>query len=322
MKSRLRQAKPIIALAMMIALSGSMQGETLDAPSSNQPAPNATGKTRRVLESFPTSQGVFELSMSPETKNGYGFDITWRAEGEKPSMVTMPRFAVTQDEERADVESMGWGADPGSKIWSSGIEGDYIATVARPVVLDDDTTGLLVTQLGGFEDLKRNHCLWVPINGRLKAMWTFDERQIAGPTWSSTLVLPKGKDSLGQIALFYCHLGEILDDHVVNIAVTRFVWNQEKTNLVSIKPGQGSGRVATALLVGNFITIAEAFSQRETLIKCLQFGWVLSNNSVKEIPRGHTALVKLFVRREEAELDKKRLAKCGIKLPIKIVGIF
>ena len=321
MKSRLRRTKPIIALGMMVVLSGSVRGETptVTAPSSSQPAPQAKGKTRRVLESFPTSRGVFELSMSPKTKKGYGFDITWREEGKEPSTATMPWFAATRQYEERENVDLRWGADPNHQAWSFGIEDDYVATVARPVVLDDDTTGLLVTQCGGFDVLRRHHRLLAPINGRLKTVWEFDQGDQL--SWSATIVLPQAKDTPGQIALFLCRLSGI-PDQVEHVAVTKFVWNREKTRLVSMKPGQGSSRVVTALLIGNFTTPAEAVSQQETLSKCLKSQWVLSHDSIKEIPSSHTALVQWYVRREEAELEKKRLTKCGIKLPIKIVDLF
>ena len=298
-------------------LSSCDRSGTPASTNSDKAAKTPDGTKHVTLERFETKQGTFELGMAPCTADGCAFEVRWLNTNKLISSIALPVHAANQVTEK-EATSLEWGADAGLYAWGTGEENNYVSTVARPITLDTDTVGLLVTQRLGFEHIKRLHQLVVPKDGQLVLLWEFTEAP--GYIWSAAVdSLPAG------FALFYVRYHVELSEPDI-FWVARFTLNKDKGELV-LAP---EGVVATALVVGDFMSPNAAYryqkdaaykQQKSNTKYCFSGYDVYSSNSIKAIPKGHNALVRLFAQREQAEEEKKRLFQCGVSFKMSVVDI-
>ncbi len=260
------------------------------------------------LEHFESKRGTFELGIAPCTAEGCALEIHWLEANKLVSSIAMPLLAATQATQK-ETTDLDWGADPGLQAWATGEENSYVSTVVRPVMLDADTTGLLVTQHYGFDHIKRLHRLVVPRNGKLAAVWDFDES--AGPTWSATAVL--GKEAAGRVDLFSGFYNDDTPSEADRLGVTQLRWDSAKWQLV---PDLG-GKAATVLAAGSFKNPGEARKVKQAdKAGCVSAYWVLSSGTIKPLTHGQSVLGKVFLLNDKVsiEQERQRLHDCGIKL--------
>ena len=276
---------------------------------SDKAAKTPDGTKHITLERFEAKQGTFELGMAPCTADGCAFEVRWLKADKLISSIALPVPAANQLAEK-EATSLEWGADAGLYAWGTGEDNSYVSTVARPINLDTDTVGLLVTQRFGYEYINRLHRLVVPRDGKLEFLWEFTETR--DYVWSAAVVSPP----LG-VTFFSGRYGYGLPEPDF-LSVTRLILNKDKGELAPAPQGV----VATALVVGDFMSTKAANSLRENDTKHCFNGYVtLLSNSVKAIPKGRSALVRVFVQREEAEEEKKRLIQCGVSFKMSVVDI-
>jgi hypothetical protein len=305
----------LILLPLAALVSGCNRSETTSSAKTDTAAYTPAATKYLALERFETKRGAFELGIAPCTAEACVYEVRWLEANKLVSSIAMPVAATDQKTQR-EVTGLDWGADPGLQAWATGEESAYVSTVARPVNLDAETVGLLVTQHYGFDHLKRLHRLVVLRNGKLAMAWDFDEG--AGPAWSATAVL--ATEPAGRVALFYGFYNYDTPSKADQLGVTRLRWDNTQWQLI---PDPG-GKVATVLTAGSFDSPGDARKFKTTDTKgCLSSYMVLSSNTIKTLPQGRTVLGKVFSLddRGQIELDKKALLDCGVKLKLSVVDI-
>src|SRR5215470_5661265 len=160
------------------------------------PVPAASAD--RVLQTFRTGPLVLDLAIAECRSSECPIEVRLRRDRRVIDRVTLPFSASSQ---RASAEAANWlsGADAGRKAWAIGEENNYVATAAGLLRIAPHTPALLVSQLAGFEHLKRNHLLLVPRAGKLVAAWKAEEG--SGPTWSATQIV--GSPDRREIVYFH-----------------------------------------------------------------------------------------------------------------------
>lgn len=305
----------LILFALAALVSGCNRSDTPPSTNTATAANTPAGTKYLPLEHFENKRGAFELGIASCTAEGCAFEIHWLEADKLVSSIAMPMLAATQVTQK-EATDLDWGADPGLQAWTTGEENSYVSTVARPVLLDADTVGLLVTQHYGFDHLKRLHRLVVPRDGKLAVVWDFDEA--AGPTWSATTVL--GKETVGRVALFSGFYNYDTPSEADRLGVTQLKWDSTKWQLV---PDLG-GKVATVLATGSFRNPGEARKVKQAdTAGCVSAYWVLSSGTIKTLAHGQSVLGKVFLLNEKApiEQESQRLRDCGIKLKLSDVDI-
>ena len=309
----------LILVSSAILLAGCDRSGTSAPTNSDKAAKTPDGTKHVTLERFETKQGTFELGMAPCTTDGCAFEVRWLKADKLISSIALPILAANQATEK-EATDLDWGADAGLYAWGAGEGNSHVSTVARPITLDTDTVGLLVTQRFGFEYIKRLHHLVVPKDGQLVLLWEFTE----GPGFirsASVVSSPSG------FALFYIrrHV-ELSEPDIFWVARLTLNKGKDKGELV-LTP---EGVVAAALVVGDFMSPNDAYryqedaaykQQKSDTKYCLSGYDVYSSNSIKAIPKGHNALVRLFLQRGQAEEEKKRLIQCGVSFKMSVVDI-
>jgi hypothetical protein len=299
----------LVLFSFVILVSGCHRNETPTPANSDNVAKAPDGTKYLALERFETKKGAFELGMAPCIAEGCAFEVRWQ-EANKPILsIAMPVFAVDQAVGK-EASSLGLGTQAGLYAWGTGMQEGRVSTVARPISLDSDTMGLLVTQRFGYEYVNQLHRLVVPRDGKLVFLWEFTDGR--DYTSSAAVVSPPS-----GITLFYKRYHYKLSDPD-SLRVKRFILNKDKGELVPAPQGV----VAAALLVGDFTSPDVAYRhQQNDANHCFRGYDVYSGDSVKSIPKGHSALVQVFVQRKEAEAEKKRLVECGSSFNMSIVDV-
>jgi hypothetical protein len=304
----------LVLFSFVILVSGCNRNETPTPANSDNVAKAPDGTKYLALEHFETKKGAFELGMAPCTAEGCAFEVRWLEASKPVSSIAMPNLATTQDVQKGTA-NLNMGVGPDLPAWSFSEDGYFLTTIARTIMLDAETVGLLLTQYYGWDHVKRLHRLVVPHNGNLVMVWDFDES--AGPTWSASVVVAK---SVGQMALFWGFDNGHVPSDADRLSVTLLKWDNTKWKFI---PELGK-KVATLLTLGNFNTPGDARKFRQSDTKgCVSPYWVLSSDTIKILPQGHGVLGKVFVLNDHArvELEKKRLIDCGIKLKLSVVDV-
>jgi hypothetical protein len=184
LRVRAQQWATRIALASTIAVAGRARA----------------AEERQVLQSFPAPPYTYQLSLDacpkPPREDGSGgactFGVRLLKEGKVVSSQKLYQPACGPPA-RPTSSSVELGADLDAKAWGTDDEKCDIRVAARTVTLGPKATGLMVTQLQGFEYPYRSHVLYLPINDDLVPVWRHDEPE--GGEWSMTSVLPAGDDA-------------------------------------------------------------------------------------------------------------------------------
>jgi hypothetical protein len=125
-----------------------------------------------------------------DTIKEYPMAVSLYRNGRRLDRKLLPEAAWELDfEKRAiDPDYSGWAipdvTEKNLAVWESGVETSHLGTLARTVNLGKMGTGLLVTQLSGFERLFRKHVLYAIKKGKLKEIWSFSESIGRGWQWS------------------------------------------------------------------------------------------------------------------------------------------
>jgi hypothetical protein len=149
---------------------------------------------RQVLQSFPAAPYIYELSLDacpkPITNDTTGEVCTFGVrllKGDKVvSTVRLDKRGCGPPARPTSI-SMELGADREAKAWWTDDDDCDVRIAARTVTLGPKATGLLVTQVQGFESRYRRHVLYLPINDDLVPVWRHDEPE--GLEWSMTSVI-------------------------------------------------------------------------------------------------------------------------------------
>ena len=307
---------PILALLLFaVFLSSCNRSETPPNANKSSTAPASAGAQYQSLQRFDALKGVFDLGIAPCNADGCAIEVRWIENNKLVSYLAMPVRAANHETQK-EVTDLNWGADNGLQAWATGEESAYVSTVARLVKLDKDSEGLLVSQLFGFDHLKRLHRLIVLRDSKLVVAWDFNES--AGPTWSATTLL--GAGTAQHIALFSSFSNYDTPNEPDRVSVTRLVWDGSAGKMV---PELG-GKVALALVAGRYPSPAEARKFKSADKNgCVASYRVLSSGAVNITPANQVVLAALYSldSSEQIEQDKKQIVNCGIKLKLSVVDI-
>ncbi len=153
----------------------------------------------KVLETFTVGAFQYRVAVAPCVRGTCPVTVDLLKNGRRVDRKTLPQAAATGDFERQPIDPAwtGWlsGKEPQLRVWNSGYENGYLGVLARPVRLgwpEMAHTGLLATQLSGFDHLHRDHVLYVIDRGRLKKAWSFSESGY--PMSSAVFPVMTGKD--------------------------------------------------------------------------------------------------------------------------------
>jgi len=164
---------------------------------SGAPADTALQKRNqaRVLSTFPAGRPgvVYALAVEPCKRTPCGMRLQLRAASKVLDAVALEWPSPSNHLQLAAVET-GWGVGDvlgpprDARAWTATIEDTGFVTMARPVELAPDHTGILITQRRGVEPVKRRHVVYLVENNHLVAAWTGTE--VDGPSWSATNIVP------------------------------------------------------------------------------------------------------------------------------------
>jgi len=228
------------------------------------PVPAASAD--RVLETFRAGQFVLDLAIAECRSSECPIVVRLRRDGRVIDRVTLP-FAASSQRANAQAADWLWGADAGRKAW---VNGEYVATAARLLQLARSTPALLVSQLAGFDHLKRNHVLIVPRAGKLVLAWKAQEG--AGPTWSATEIIGSPGNDRQDVAYFHGFFDPD-EDTAERLDVIRLRWNATAAR-VQETPLPAPTMPLHLLDLGTHDTAMQARNARAAS-NCLWAYWVL-----------------------------------------------
>jgi hypothetical protein len=218
--------------------------------------------------------------------------------------------STTQESSPEDVDAQWGGGDPLEsdsplKAFATGEETSYLSTLARPVRVTVDRLGLLVTQRAGWDEVKRHHDLFLFDGDKLRRDWTGSEG--AGPTWSSTAVVP-GVGKAEQV-LFFSGFLYPADDQPDHISVWKVAWDPAQKKMVE---SAAVDSVSLRLLsFGGYPSVARARAARNKANSCISpVLWVLNSSFYKGAP-GKVLLGTITARPELAPAVLSAAQKCS-----------
>jgi hypothetical protein len=193
--------------------------------------------------------------------------------------------------------------------WTAGDGENSVVTAARTVQLSPQETGLLVSQAGGFEHVKRRHYLFAIVDDRLKRVWTGEEG--AGPTWSATVLI----DDADGRAQHILHLTGFQPggSEPDTVSARRYRWDAERKTLVDTPVGPMS-----AVVVGDFADLDAARAARAQ--PCLS-GYSAVRAGDVGLPGSRIVLVAVTTLRPVAEAALKSADNCAAGLTRRVVDV-
>jgi hypothetical protein len=266
------------------------------------PVPAASAD--RVLQTFRADGLVLELAIAECRSSECPIEVRLRRDRRVVDRVALPFAASSQ---RASIELVDtiWGADAGRKAWATGEENNYVSTAARPLRIAPRTTALLVSQLAGFDHLKRNHLLLVPRAGKLVVAW--EGREGAGPTWSATEIVGSPGSDRQEVAYFYGFF-DPTEVAFERLDVIRLSWNAAAAR-VRQTPLPARSMPLYLLDLGTHDTAAQAREARAANT-CLSPYWVLDAGRFRA-GAGRSALVgALYATRTAADRAARSVRRC------------
>jgi hypothetical protein len=140
----------------------------------------------KILETFAAEGFQYQIAMEPCRKGKCPITVNLLKDGKLTDKKPLPQTAADRKftHQLADPAwfSAPYNAAPQLRVWESGEENTYVGVQAQAVPLDATHTGLLVTQLTGFERIRRDHALYSVAQGKLEKLWSFSG---IGPTAST-----------------------------------------------------------------------------------------------------------------------------------------
>jgi hypothetical protein len=198
----------------------------------------------------------------------------------------------------------------GLRAWTMGEEEQAVSVAARSVRIAPDRSALLVTQLAGFDHLKRRHDLFLVDGDRLQRIWSYAEPP--GPHWSSTTVRPsRGKAEEVVLATGFLSPTDEAPDR---LEIQKLDW-QAATKQVDQNPAE-----AFLVTAGSFASIEQARQMRASNHGCLAHYWVLGAAS-SAAEQGPVIVATLSSTRQAAHHEMRRAKACApsIRTDMKVV---
>jgi hypothetical protein len=266
------------------------------------PVPAASAD--RVLQTFRAGQFLLELGIAECRSSECPIEVRLRRDKRVVDRVALPFAASSQ---RASIEPVDttWGADAGRKAWATGEENNYVSTAARPLRIASRTTALLVSQLAGFDHLKRNHLLLVPRASKLVVAW--EGREGAGPTWSATEIVGNPGSDRQEVAYFYGFFDPD-EDVSERLDVIRLSWNAAAAR-VRETPLPARTMPLYLLDLGIHDTAVQARNARAAST-CLSSYWVLDAGRFRAGAGGKAIVGRLYARRAAAYEAARSVRRC------------
>jgi hypothetical protein len=254
----------------------------------------------RVLETFRADRFVLDLAIAECRSSECPIQVRLRTGGRIVDRVAVP-FAAHSQRATAVTTDAHWRADTSRKAWATGEENSYVATTARLLQLAPRTPALLVSQLAGFEHLKRNHVLIVPRAGKLVVAWKAQEG--AGPTWSATEII--GSSDQQEIVHFYGFFYPA-EDETESLDVVHLSW---KVARVQETPLPAPTMPLYLLDLGTHDTAMQA-RQARTANTCLSPHWVLDAGRFHAGAGGKAVIGTLYATRAAADQAARIVRQC------------
>jgi len=264
------------------------------------PVPAASAD--RVLQTFRTGPLVLDLAIAECRSSECPIEVRLRRDRRVIDRVTLPFSASSQ---RASAEAANWlsGADAGRKAWAIGEENNYVATAAGLLRIAPHTPALLVSQLAGFEHLKRNHLLLVPRAGKLVAAWKAEEG--AGPTWSATQIV--GSPDRQEIVYFNGFF-DPTEDAVERLDVVRLNWSSAAARIrATTLPTRTTPLYLLDLGIHD---TAEQARQTRAENNCLSSLWILDAGRFRAGADGKALIGTLYATRAAADQAARSVRRC------------
>ncbi len=142
-----------------------------------------------VIETFDAGTHHYQLVVMPcvERLSRFGYEetecpivVNLLKEGKRVDSQELPLPAYIPILEHLYIRPS-WGEmlynhNPAQKVWSFGYDELSISLLPKLVQLDDQKTGLLVTQHYGFEAVNNLHVLYTERNGKLRRIWSHTDK--------------------------------------------------------------------------------------------------------------------------------------------------
>jgi hypothetical protein len=263
----------------------------------------AGGKTV-VLQTFRSGTVAFDLAIAACRASECPVRVQLVIKGKVVDSFTLPVAAHSQRPKAETVDPL-WGADVGLRAWATGVEGQYVSTVGRPLTVASGTTGLLVTQRFGFEHLKRNHLFVVPRAGKVAVVWKAEEG--AGPTWSATHILDNARGT--QDIAYFRGFSEPSETTADRLDAIRLSWNEASATFRET-PLPDGGTPLYLLSLGTYETVAQARHERFANAYCLSPYWVLDASRFSGVSGGNAVVGMLYVQRAMADSAARSVKEC------------
>lgn len=265
------------------------------ATSAPPPAPKGV-----QLAQFPAGQNSFRLVIGECKESACPIQVELISGDRVTDTYTLPVESVNAQSRTEKVDE-NWGAESGLSAWATGEEGNYVSTTARTVRLASDTTGLVVSQLSGFEHLNRQHVLLLARDNKLIAAW--QGAQPEGPAWAATEVTEAG-------LLYIQGLDHGYESQPDTLSITRLAWNPN-TQQIDEQPLPAADVPVYWVSAGTYASEARAREERGSLANCLPGWWaVLDAHEYSGAAQGTLILGRVFAQREAAERVIKMIAAC------------
>lgn len=203
-------------------------------------------------------------------------------------------------------------AVPSSKrpaVWAAGEEEGTVTASARLLPLPGAALpAVLVSQMAGFEHLKRRHAAYAVVQGQIKKVWS--RAETAGPHVSWVLT-PRGRPPV--------HLSVFLqpdDSGPDKLAAHELVWNKAQSTLTE----RGGASGLHGVVAGTYGSVAEAQAARSAA-SCLGEYWVIDAQSLKwTLPHRYALLLPASLR-AAASAEVARLKRCQPAVQGRVVSL-
>jgi hypothetical protein len=196
--------------------------------------------------------------------------------------------------------------DVGHSAWRIGSEEKGIGVAARLVHLAPRQWGLIVTQVIGFDHVKRTHSLFFRDGKALRRVWS--QQEGAGPTWSAVFA---GDGKNGQPIFHFKGFQPDFGEEPDQLRIDTYRWDSERKALISAKTPELTGVIA-----GSFNSAAEARSARLENGICFYAYWVMPAKRFEAKSAGNFVLAALSTNRQLAEAAAKKAATCAKEVTV------
>jgi hypothetical protein len=283
-------------------------------------APAVAAQPRQVLETWDAGAhaGRHELSLAACEAGACAFELRLVGAGAAQSAPVALGWPATEAPARPVAAEAAHGTgtplDPaawGARVWSTGQEESTITVSAHMLPLPSSAKGrqaLLVTQMAGFEHLKRRHALYVASANGPRLAWSHEEPP--GPTGSWVLA-PAGQWPL------LLRQGGLQDGGPERMELRRLQWNAGRQ--VFVEKASRPPAALQAVVAGRHAGVAAAQAARQRHGDCLAGYAIVRTRQAGTAPRH--ALIQVAADTAEARAETRRLQACDGRLQPRTVPL-